>query len=317
VNQAPSGKDLAQAKATLLPSEIPPEKVTFDLLYLINLGGRSVAVGEYVYRQEENSRMHGYSRSYLEFSLASGWSSRKRIWQYAPVQIFPANPVKLAARPPLVETIEFPPSVANAAEEYPVRATTSQEGSRIAAVPLPESVPAALPTLASAPAPAAKKADDPKQQDQGRPARVADTPLQAAPEPVPRIVAPVEHKSELAPGFPKDQQAIFDFIESWRKAWQSKAIDAYIGAYDKSFKQGRQNLAAWRIHKEKLNKKYTTIKVEISDIDISWTASGAMVSFQQLYRSDMFSAKGRKTLDLVYSDRGWRIRRELMAPDKS
>ncbi len=109
----------------------------------------------------------------------------------------------------------------------------------------------------------------------------------------------------------KDKKQIMDFVESWRQAWVSKNIDAYISFYDTTFVSGGKNLAQWRAHKERLNKTYAFIAVTISNPKVNWTAEGATVSFRQEYRSDRYHATGPKILFLVYNDQGWKIKHEV------
>jgi hypothetical protein len=109
------------------------------------------------------------------------------------------------------------------------------------------------------------------------------------------------------------EQQVLDFVENWRLAWTSKQIEPYIAFYDRSFRSGNKDLEGWKAHKAKLNRTYSYISVEISDIDVRWTDAGATVSFKQEYRSDLFKAAGIKTLHLVYSDLGWKIKRETFS----
>lgn len=119
-----------------------------------------------------------------------------------------------------------------------------------------------------------------------------------------KLVGPV------LPRYPKDKQKIIEFIGTWRKAWQSKDLQTYIGCYNRSFRHGRMDLDAYRAHKDRLNKKYKLIRVDISGVSVSWTRYGAKVSFNQVYRSDLYHAVGRKTLRLTFKDQRWGIERE-------
>ena len=127
-------------------------------------------------------------------------------------------------------------------------------------------------------------------------------------------------KSVPAPpssGFPRDEEKIRGFVESWRQAWVSKETEPYINHYDSSFQQGNKNLSQYKAHKERLNRTYEFIKVDISQITISWTKKGAAVSFQQEYQSNLYKTTGSKTLILVYNDTGWKIKREMYSSKKS
>ncbi len=128
--------------------------------------------------------------------------------------------------------------------------------------------------------------------------------------------AEVSEPASPAPPYPKERRMVVDFVEKWLNAWQSKEIDSYMSCYHEIFSAGNRNRAEWRRHKERLAEKYKFIKVEISGIKVSWTQNGAEVSFRQAYRSDMYSADGRKVLRLKFGEQGWLIIQELWAPKK-
>ena len=104
---------------------------------------------------------------------------------------------------------------------------------------------------------------------------------------------------------------MLDFVERWRQAWQSKQIDEYISCYVESFTNDRRDRSAWRAYKEKLNRKYKTISVKVSDIKVDWRGKGAKATFRQIYKSDKYFADGHKILFLAYEDNAWGIEKEL------
>ena len=122
---------------------------------------------------------------------------------------------------------------------------------------------------------------------------------------------------QFLPRYSKNRQKILEFIETWRKAWESKDLKTYIACYHESFKHGRMNLDAYRSYKARLNKKYKFIKVDISGASVHWTRNGAEVAFRQDYRSDRYHAKGRKTLTLTFKGQRWGIEREDWFPAKN
>ena len=122
---------------------------------------------------------------------------------------------------------------------------------------------------------------------------------------------------QLLPRYPKDKQKILEFIETWRKAWQSKDMETYIGCYAKSFRRDRMDRVAYGAYKDRLKNKYKFIKVDISGVSVSWTRTGANVSFKQDYRSDRYYAMGRKTLRLAYGNQRWGIEREIWFRSKT
>ena len=113
------------------------------------------------------------------------------------------------------------------------------------------------------------------------------------------------------PTFDRDQE-LRAFIEKWRTAWANKDIDAYINCYSPSFKSGNLNKEEWREKKIYLNQKYKFIAVQIHNIVIEWTSTGANVSFQQTYKSDQLQNSGVKTLHLVNKKNRWLIENEII-----
>ena len=127
------------------------------------------------------------------------------------------------------------------------------------------------------------------------------------------IIVPTVSKGQIplaiSDAITNDQ--ILRFVEKWRQAWQNKHLDQYIECYAANFQQGEKDLQAWRKHKEKLNRKYKTISVDVDNIQIDLQKNVANVLFQQTYRSDTYFDKGSKQLVLVFTDeKGWQILRE-------
>ncbi len=113
------------------------------------------------------------------------------------------------------------------------------------------------------------------------------------------------------PSFDKDEE-LLAFIEKWRTAWVTKDIDAYINYYSPSFKSGNLNKEEWRAKKIFLNQKYKFIAVQLHNIVIEWTSTGAKVSFQQSYQSDQLQTSGIKTLHLINKKNRWMIENEII-----
>jgi len=132
--------------------------------------------------------------------------------------------------------------------------------------------------------------------------------------PVARLKVAAGRNMGASPGvleYPKNEERVRAFVEKWRQAWQNKELQEYIDCYAKSFHQGRRNLRAWKRYKARLNRQYAHIAVEVEDISIDWSPTGAIVQFHQTYNSDRYAADGRKTLELAYGDSGWQIASEI------
>lgn len=108
------------------------------------------------------------------------------------------------------------------------------------------------------------------------------------------------------------KQGINDFLFTWKDAWENKDISGYILCYDNNFKSRGMDLDAWELHRRRLNDKYDTINVEISNVKIQSLAAGkkARVSFIQRYKADRYRDKGKKKILLVRKDKDWKIMEE-------
>jgi murein L,D-transpeptidase YafK len=281
------------AKSLLLNHGIKPENVEFKNLYIISAGGQTIAVSDFVYRPFNRSIMHGSSKAYLHYNPGEGWTTGKRIWQASPLQIYPENPVKVAARPFVTDETTI--------AEHEVQDTIAL----VAALNSPVT-PEKNMTLDKMQNPGRQVAALPRQHDLKK---TQDKKTILTEINKPKVA---RKKIEVqAPAIILDRQQILDFVENWRKAWVSQQIEPYIAFYDESFKSGNKNLAEWKKFKEVINKAYSYITVNISDIKIHRTADGARVSFRQQYLSDHYSSTGNKIIYLVHDGSGWKIKREF------
>jgi len=110
---------------------------------------------------------------------------------------------------------------------------------------------------------------------------------------------------------PIDETGIASLVESWRKAWEDKKLEAYIAYYHPAFRGDGKDLAAWKSHKDKLNKRYRKISVNISSLKVKAIESGRSCAyFKQAYRSDSFRSDRYKRLEFMKKDASWKIFRE-------
>lgn len=101
------------------------------------------------------------------------------------------------------------------------------------------------------------------------------------------------------------------FITSWKKAWEEKDLETYIGCYDNGFLSRGMDLKAWEQHRERLNQKYLSIRVDLTDLSIVQVSnSKAKVSFKQDYQADGYHDFGLKNLLLIKRGENWKIQKE-------
>ena len=121
----------------------------------------------------------------------------------------------------------------------------------------------------------------------------------------------VFHKKTIPP----PSEDIRGFISSWKKAWEGKDLNTYISCYDPQFRSRGMDLRAWRKHREKLNRKYRSVKIGISDLSIVSLSNGtAKVRFKQRYQADQYSDFGLKDLVVIKKGPHWKIKAEQWRP---
>ncbi|MDB9823069.1 L,D-transpeptidase family protein [Deltaproteobacteria bacterium] len=105
------------------------------------------------------------------------------------------------------------------------------------------------------------------------------------------------------------------FVYSWKDAWEKKDLIKYISCYDKDFQSRDMNLGDWENHRERLNKKYGYLKIEIKELNIKRISqNSAKVSFIQNYMADTYEDIGHKELIIVKKDKYWKIKEEKWTP---
>ena len=108
----------------------------------------------------------------------------------------------------------------------------------------------------------------------------------------------------------KEKARIASQVESWRKAWESKQLNAYIAHYHPGFKSDGKNLSAWKRYKDRLNKQYRKISVKVSGLKVKVNNRKAYAYFKQRYRSDVLDSSRYKRLEFREKGASWKIYRE-------
>jgi murein L,D-transpeptidase YafK len=112
----------------------------------------------------------------------------------------------------------------------------------------------------------------------------------------------------------KRRTALNEFMEGWRKAWESQDIEKYMTYYDAKFQAPGFNFASWKNHKTKLKNQYKFIKVQLSQPFLLLHKDQLIVKTFQKYESDNHADYGVKTIYAVNTDKGYRIIREEWTP---
>lgn len=127
----------------------------------------------------------------------------------------------------------------------------------------------------------------------------------------------IELAQNGAPSLWRDKElpAIKRLISDWQEAWQEKDLQRYIASYSDDFFSEGLDRDGWKRYKSELNKRYGQIRVTVSNLKINQLSSTrATVYFDQVYSSDRYHDRGKKTIQLIKRDGRWKIKREMWLP---
>ncbi|MDO8906848.1 MAG: tetratricopeptide repeat protein [Hydrogenophaga sp.] len=137
------------------------------------------------------------------------------------------------------------------------------------------------------------------------PATQAAPPAVAPPQP------PAASASAAPAAAGTEQNAVTSAVQNWAKAWSSKSMPDYLGAYAPSFTPaGGQARSAWEADRRARIVPRQRINVEVSDLDVAVEGDRATARFRQVYTSDTLNVTSLKTLDMVKSGNRWLIVKE-------
>ena len=139
---------------------------------------------------------------------------------------------------------------------------------------------------------------------------VATPPVAAAAKPA--ASAPAAAPAAQAPAATGNAESdVESAVAAWAKAWSSKNMSGYLGAYAGNFTPpGGQSRSEWEADRKARIMPRNRIDVDISELSVSVNGDRASAKFRQAYSSDSLSVTSRKTLDLVRSGNRWLIVRE-------
>jgi len=119
----------------------------------------------------------------------------------------------------------------------------------------------------------------------------------------------------------KSRDELIAFVESWRKAWQSKDIEEYLAHYDRSeFKDAiRGKYNSFATYKKAVFKNPGNVKVNFLHLSLLANKDYATATFIQDYHSATINDSGKKTIYLKKDGQySWKIISEVWnaLPDK-
>jgi len=107
-----------------------------------------------------------------------------------------------------------------------------------------------------------------------------------------------------------DYKAVAERVAEWADAWSAKDIERYRACYSEDFRGRGMNLPAWIRYKDRLNKQYDFIDVNVEDLQIEQNGDRSTATFVQRYHSSGHKSVGSKRLRLKRTDGEWKIERE-------
>jgi murein L,D-transpeptidase YafK/thioredoxin-like negative regulator of GroEL len=110
----------------------------------------------------------------------------------------------------------------------------------------------------------------------------------------------------------EDVATLKSFLSEWRQSWENKLLDPYVALYSKRFRNGDQDLKAFRKYKESVFSRAGRIHLGIELQSIVRHDKYLVLTFRQDYSSQRLTSKGMKRLFAVHEDGAWKIIAEVM-----
>lgn len=107
-----------------------------------------------------------------------------------------------------------------------------------------------------------------------------------------------------------ERQSLLKAIEGWRRDWESRDTEAYLGHYARDFEGDGMSLKEWSARKRQVNSAKTWIKVQLGNMDVfryPGREEMVVVTFQQDYSSSNLSNSMKKRLYWIKEGGKWKI----------
>jgi colicin import membrane protein len=109
------------------------------------------------------------------------------------------------------------------------------------------------------------------------------------------------------------EQKLRESLDAWASAWSRQDMPAYLRAYAADFQTpSGMGRSQWESDRRLRITSKKRIRVEISQLKITWRDKEAVVQFRQSYESDNLKAVSRKSMTWALRDGRWRILRETV-----
>jgi tetratricopeptide (TPR) repeat protein len=106
--------------------------------------------------------------------------------------------------------------------------------------------------------------------------------------------------------------AVKQGVLDWAAAWSSRDVDVYLAAYAGDFMPADgMSLGNWRVSRQQRLSAAETITVTITDLVVEMVGNNrASATFTQVYQSDTYSDRVKKTLVMRLENNKWLITQE-------
>jgi tetratricopeptide (TPR) repeat protein len=139
----------------------------------------------------------------------------------------------------------------------------------------------------------------------------ASATIPAAPLAVKQTVAAPSASSRPASQASGDSSAIMQAVHAWASAWAARDLDAYLGAYSKSFAPDGMSRGEWEAARRTSFPATRSVQVSLEQPQVSMIGdSEAEVTFHQHFRSERANLNTRKMLRLSKENGVWHIAQE-------
>ncbi|HEY4372629.1 MAG TPA: outer membrane protein assembly factor BamE [Burkholderiales bacterium] len=134
----------------------------------------------------------------------------------------------------------------------------------------------------------------------------------AEPTPPAASQAPTAAPAATAPAI-VSPDGVLTALERWRAAWQAKNAAAYFAAYAPDFRPpSNLSRAKWEVQRRDRLMKPSFINVKVQDPQVTIGSDDiAVVTFTQVYESNLVKESGRKTLRMARYGSDWLIVEEI------
>lgn len=110
-------------------------------------------------------------------------------------------------------------------------------------------------------------------------------------------------------GFDGKRAEIRATIEEWRRSWEEKDLDRFVGFYSSD-----SDVEGIRNRKRSIFEKVDWLRIDVTDVEIYPVREEAVAVFEQIYGSSIHSDRGLKFLHLREEGGGWKIVLEKWFP---